>query len=182
MRAQLSFLADAGGWQRWFFIALAFFFVAFLANELRNLKERVSILHLVYTLIIGGALGNTIDRLVNGYVVDFILVHYDQYYFPAFNLADSALTLGAVMWAIILIRGDSRKRSIHKETNNDMIASSDEAIIREGSKVKLHFSLIIESGEEIDSTRSGKPASLTIGDGNLLPGFEEVLIVLKRGC
>ena len=62
-----------------------------------------------------------------------------------------------------------------------LIASSDEAVIREGSKVKLHFSLIIESGEEIDSTRSGKPASLTIGDGNLLPGFEEVLIGLKKG-
>ena len=57
-----------------------------------------------YSLIIGGALGNTIDRLVNGYVVDFILVHYDQYYFPAFNLADSALTMGAAMWGIILVR------------------------------------------------------------------------------
>ena len=102
--AAFSFLANAGGWQRWFFVVLAVFFVAFLVNELRNLKERFSILHLVYTLIIGGALGNTIDRLVNGYVVDFILVHYDQYYFPAFNLADSALTLGAVIWAIILVR------------------------------------------------------------------------------
>ena len=102
--AAFSFLANAGGWQRWFFVALAVFFVAFLVNELRNLKERFSILHLVYTLIIGGALGNTIDRLVNGYVVDFILVHYDEYYFPAFNLADSALTLGALMWAVILIK------------------------------------------------------------------------------
>ena len=102
--AAFSFLANAGGWQRWFFVVLAVFFVAFLAFELRKLKERFSTLHVVYTLIIGGALGNTIDRLVNGYVVDFILVHYDQYYFPAFNLADSALTLGAVMWAIILVR------------------------------------------------------------------------------
>ena len=102
--ADFSFLANAGGWQRWFFVVLAVFFIAFLVNELRNLKGRFSILHMVYALIIGGALGNTIDRLVNGYVVDFILVHYDQYYFPAFNLADSALTLGAVMWGFILVR------------------------------------------------------------------------------
>ena len=115
--AAFSFLADAGGWQRWFFVALAFFFVAFLANELRNLKERVSTLHLVYTLIIGGALGNTIDRLVNGYVVDFILVHYDQYYFPAFNLADSALTLGALMWAIILIREVIQEKRVDSRGN-----------------------------------------------------------------
>ena len=111
--AAFSFLANAGGWQRWFFVVLAVFFVAFLVNELRNLKERFSTLHLVYPLIIGGALGNTIDRLVNGYVVDFILVHYDQYYFPAFNLADSALTLGAVMWAIILVREMVQEKRIH---------------------------------------------------------------------
>ena len=115
--AAFSFLADAGGWQRWFFIALALFFVAFLANELRNLKEKFSSLHLVYTLIIGGALGNTIDRLINGYVVDFILVHYDQYYFPAFNLADSALTLGAVMWAIILIREVIQEKRVDSQGN-----------------------------------------------------------------
>ena len=115
--AAFSFLADAGGWQRLFFVALAVVFVAFLANELRNLKERVSTLHLVYTLIIGGALGNTIDRLVNGYVVDFILVHYDQYYFPAFNLADSALTLGAVMWAMILIREVIQEKRVDSRGN-----------------------------------------------------------------
>ena len=91
--------------------------MAFLANELRNLKERVSTLHLVYALIIGGALGNTIDRLVNGYVVDFILVHYEQYYFPAFNLADSALTVGAVMWAIILIREVIQEKRVESRGN-----------------------------------------------------------------
>ena len=62
-----------------------------------------------------------------------------------------------------------------------LIASSDGVVIRKGSNVKLHFSLIIESGEEIDSTRRGNPATLIIGDGNLLPGFEEVLIGLKKG-
>ena len=183
MRAQLFFSCRCWWLAAMVFCGLGVLFVAFLANELRNLKERVSILHLVYTLIIGGALGNTIDRLVNGYVVDFILVHYDQYYFPAFNLADSALTLGAVMWAIILIREVIQEKRVRftRKRIMTLIASSDEAVIREGSKVKLHFSLIIESGEEIDSTRSGKPASLTIGDGNLLPGFEEVLIGLKKG-
>ena len=72
---------------------------------------------MVYTLIIGGALGNTIDRLVDGYVVDFILVHYDQYYFPAFNLADSALTLGAVMWAVILIREVIQEKQVDSRGN-----------------------------------------------------------------
>ena len=115
--AAFSFLANAGGWQRWFFVVLGFFFVLFLVNELRNLKERFSTLHLIYTLIIGGAVGNTIDRLVNGYVVDFILVHYDQYYFPAFNVADSALTLGAVMWAIILVKEMIQEKRVDSREN-----------------------------------------------------------------
>ena len=98
-------------------MVLGVFFVLFLVNELRNLKERFSTLHFIYTLIIGGAVGNTIDRLVNGYVVDFILVHYDQYYFPAFNVADSALTLGAVMWAIILVREMIQEKRVDSREN-----------------------------------------------------------------
>ena len=57
----------------------------------------------VYALILGGALGNLIDRLHHGYVVDFILVHYQAYYFPAFNLADSALFCGAALWILLMI-------------------------------------------------------------------------------
>ena len=67
--------------------------------------------------IIVGAIGITFYGLVNGYVVDFILVHYDQYYFPAFNLADSALTLGAVMWAVILIREVIQEKQVDSRGN-----------------------------------------------------------------
>jgi signal peptidase II len=67
------------------------------------------IMGLVYGLVAGGAVGNLIDRVMNGYVVDFILVHYQSYYFPAFNLADSALTVGAVLW-IGLAVGDYLKQ------------------------------------------------------------------------
>ena len=63
---------------------------------------------------------------------------------------------------------------------NDILASTEKAI-SEGSRVTLHFSLLLESGEEIDSTRNGKPASFTVGDGNLLPGFEAVLLGKRKG-
>lgn len=96
--AAFSMLSQAGGWQRWFFIVLAVAFVAFIVYELRRLPAEHRIMGWVYGLIVGGAVGNLIDRVLNGYVVDFILVHYQQYYFPAFNVADSALTIGAVLW------------------------------------------------------------------------------------
>ena len=102
--AAFSFLADAGGWQRWFFIVLAVVFVSFLVFELRRLAPKASLQHLAFALIIGGAVGNTIDRLLEGYVVDFVLLHYDRYYFPAFNVADAALSVGALIWGILLVK------------------------------------------------------------------------------
>jgi len=101
--AAFSFLADAGGWQRWFFVVLAVGFSAFVVYELRRLPAGERAMGWVYALILGGALGNLVDRLNYGHVVDFILFHYQVYYFPAFNVADSALFCGAALWIMLMI-------------------------------------------------------------------------------
>lgn len=94
--AAFSFLSDAGGWQRWFFTAVSAVISVILVVWLWRLGPGERLQKLALTLILGGALGNLWDRLALGYVVDFIQVHYREYYFPAFNVADSAITLGAV--------------------------------------------------------------------------------------
>jgi signal peptidase II len=96
--AAFSMLAGSGGWQRWFFVALAIGFSAFLIMEMRRLEPGQRLAGIGYGLIMGGALGNMIDRLSVGYVVDFVLVHWRDWYFPAFNVADAALTVGAALW------------------------------------------------------------------------------------
>lgn len=108
--AAFSFLADAGGWQRWFFIALAIAFAVFLVVEIRRLAADDRWLAATYGLILGGALGNGYDRLVDGFVVDFVLVHWQHYYFPAFNVADSAVSVGAAMWILWMIVDARRNR------------------------------------------------------------------------
>ncbi len=94
--AAFSLLSGAGG--RWFFVALAVAFAAFIVWELRRLPVDGRLMGWAYALILGGALGNGADRLFSGYVVDFVLVHYGSWHFPAFNVADSALTVGAAIW------------------------------------------------------------------------------------
>jgi signal peptidase II len=91
--AAFSFLADAAGWQRWFFLALALAFALWVLRELRSLREDQMALGLAYGALLGGALGNALDRGLAGAVTDFLLVHWQGHYFPAFNVADSALTL-----------------------------------------------------------------------------------------
>ncbi len=94
--AAFSFLADQPGWQRWFFTALAVAVSAWIAVELRRHPgHRLAAFALA--LIMGGALGNVIDRIRFGAVVDFIQWHAAGYYWPAFNIADSAITVGAVL-------------------------------------------------------------------------------------
>ena len=93
--AAFSFLSDAGGWQRYFFSIVAVVISAILAVWLYRLDRGQWLLSLSLGLILGGALGNLWDRLVFGYVVDFISVHYAGRYFPAFNIADSAICVGA---------------------------------------------------------------------------------------
>jgi len=108
--AAFSMLSDAGGWQRWFFIVLALAFVVFIIYELRRLPESQRGMGWVYALILGGAVGNLIDRAVNGYVVDFVLLHWRSYYFPAFNVADAALSVGAALWIYIMFIDYLRER------------------------------------------------------------------------
>jgi signal peptidase II len=95
--AAFSFLAQASGWQRWLFTGLAFVVGGGLVAWMRRLKGRSQwLLCCALALILAGALGNVIDRLRLGRVVDFILVHWNNSIFPAFNVADSAITVGAV--------------------------------------------------------------------------------------
>ena len=94
--AAFSFLAGASGWQRWFFVLIAIG-ASILITWMLHRHQRDTFLCLGLTLILGGALGNLIDRLTTGAVVDFILVYWRQYHWPAFNVADSCITIGAAM-------------------------------------------------------------------------------------
>lgn len=100
--AAFSFLSDAGGWQQWFFIILTFGISLYLLYELHRLESGNIRWALTYALILGGAWGNLWDRLAQGKVTDFILLHYQQYNFPVFNLADSAISLGVAVWIFIV--------------------------------------------------------------------------------
>jgi signal peptidase II len=93
--AAFSFLAGASGWQRWFFVGLGTVASGFIVWMLKKHPTQ-KLFCFAVSMIMGGAIGNVIDRLLHGHVVDFIQLHYGGWYFPAFNLADSAITLGAI--------------------------------------------------------------------------------------
>jgi signal peptidase II len=112
--AAFSFLAGASGWQKWLFAGLAVAVAAGIVLWLRRLNGRTQrLLCLSLTLIMGGALGNLIDRLRIGHVIDFILAHWHGVYFPwAFNIADSAITVGATLLlldALLETRGPKKE-------------------------------------------------------------------------
>ena len=93
--AAFSFLADAAGWQRWFFTAVGVGAALFIVWMLRSHPGQ-RLFAFAMSCILGGAIGNVIDRLLHGYVVDFLQFHYAGWYFPSFNVADSAITIGAI--------------------------------------------------------------------------------------
>ncbi|UYZ85150.1 signal peptidase II [Entomomonas sp. E2T0] len=103
--AAWSFLADHSGWQKWLFAGIAFIISIVLVIWLTRLKSnKETWLAIALALVLGGALGNLYDRVVLGYVVDFILAHWHaDYYFPAFNIADTAITVGAAMLIIDML-------------------------------------------------------------------------------
>ena len=98
--AAFSFLSDAGGWQRYFFSIVASVVSIAIIAWLSRLKAHEVRLGWALALVLAGAVGNLIDRVTLGYVVDFISVHWDNWYFPTFNLADSSITIGAVLLLI----------------------------------------------------------------------------------
>lgn len=105
--AAFSFLADAGGWQRWFLTGVALAVSVFIVVWLFRLNTEDRGLVMPLGLILGGGVGNLIDRLLLGHVVDFISLHYQSWYWPAFNLADSAITLGAAWWLLNAFFGNA---------------------------------------------------------------------------
>ncbi|MDR6983245.1 signal peptidase II [Rheinheimera pacifica] len=95
--AAFSFLSDAGGWQRWFFTVIAVVISAVLAVWLaRNSRAQLK-LNLALSLVLAGAIGNLIDRSIYGYVIDFFHLYYQNWHYPAFNIADSAICIGAAL-------------------------------------------------------------------------------------
>lgn len=104
--AAFSFLSQGGGWQRGFFILIALVVCVVLLLWLARLRQAERWLAVAITLVIGGAIGNLIDRIAFGYVIDFIDLYYGAWHWPAFNIADSAIFVGAVMLAIDALRGE----------------------------------------------------------------------------
>jgi signal peptidase II len=95
--AAFSFLSEAGGWQRWFFSGLALVISVMIAVWLTRLQKHETLLAAALSLVLGGAIGNLIDRLAYGYVIDFLDVYVGTWHWPAFNVADSAITLGVAL-------------------------------------------------------------------------------------
>jgi signal peptidase II len=94
--AAFSFLASQSGWQRWFLSVIAMGISIWLIIWLKRTPKTQTLLGLSLSLVLAGALGNLVDRVMHGYEVDYLLVYYPPYYFPAFNLADSVIFMGVV--------------------------------------------------------------------------------------
>ena len=111
--AAFSFLADSSGWQRWLFALIAVVVSGVLLVWLKRLGRNDTWLAIGLALILGGALGNLYDRIAYGHVIDFILVHWEHRLFPAFNVADSAICVGAVMLAMDMFKSKKSGESAH---------------------------------------------------------------------
>ena len=92
--AAFSFLSDAGGWQRWFFIAFSFIVIIVISYMMIYDDNSP---YIAFSFVIGGALGNLNDRIIYGYVIDFIQVYYNTFYWPIFNIADVAISIGVIL-------------------------------------------------------------------------------------
>jgi signal peptidase II len=107
--AAFSFLASASGWQRWFFTGIGVAAAVFIIWMLRSHAGQ-KLFSFAMACILGGAIGNVVDRVLHGYVVDFLDFHYRNWHFPAFNIADSAITIGAICLILDEIQRVRRSR------------------------------------------------------------------------
>ena len=108
--AAFSFLSSAGGWQRWFFVALALTSSVAIGIWLGRLNRTQTREAIGWALVLGGAIGNLIDRLIWGYVIDFLDVYYGNWHWPAFNVADSAITVGVGLLLLDAFRTPKSER------------------------------------------------------------------------
>ena len=111
--AAFSFLSGAGGWQRWFFISLTVVVVAVLFSWIWRMRAEERLHAASISLILGGAIGNLIDRALLGHVIDFLDVYYGSHHWPIFNIADSAITVGVVLLIIDLFFNDHPEHEKH---------------------------------------------------------------------
>ena len=118
--AAFSFLADAGGWQRWFFIALGIVVSMVISVWLwRIQKERLVVLSAGLALVLGGAIGNLIDRMALGYVTDFIQVWFGDWAFPSFNVADAGISVGAAFLIVDALFFSGREEATNGDSDPD---------------------------------------------------------------
>lgn len=116
--AAFSFLSDAGGWQKWFFTVLAFAICTLLTFWLARTRRGDWRTALPFALVIGGAIGNVADRLIYGHVIDFIQWHWRGHFWPAFNIADSAIVGGAIgiaLFGLLGGKGGNEERGTRNE-------------------------------------------------------------------
>jgi signal peptidase II len=109
--AAFSFLSDAGGWQRWFFISLTLVVIVVLFRWLWRMRAEEKLHAMSISMILGGAIGNLIDRVWLGHVIDFLDVYYDVHHWPIFNIADSAITIGVILLIVDLFIHDEKRAS-----------------------------------------------------------------------
>ncbi len=116
--AAFSFLSSAGGWQRWFFTAIAIGISVVILWWLKQSPRSQKLLPVAFSFILGGALGNVYDRLVHGYVIDFLDFYVNNWHWPAFNIADSAIFIGAALLIVDMLKNGDKSEDKTQADNS----------------------------------------------------------------
>ena len=117
--AAFSFLSSAGGWQRWFFTAIAIGISVVILWWLKQSPRSQKLLPVAFSFILGGALGNVYDRLVHGYVIDFLDFYVNNWHWPAFNIADSAIFIGAALLIVDMLKNGDKNEDKTQADNSE---------------------------------------------------------------